>query len=86
MDGDTSRGWGRFHFHGHGLLAFPAPFGLTSCWEFSPTRGLFFSSQAQRTAIQALPVDGGGSLFAFMRLLRNFQWYDFASIFVYGKV
>ena len=30
--------------------------------------------------------DGGGSFFAFMRLLRNFQWYDFASIFVYGKV
>ena len=28
----------------------------------------------------------GGGFFAFMRLLRNFKWYDFASIFVYGKV
>ena len=70
----------------------PWPFGLSSALWLDLllgqilTRGLFFSSQAQRTAIQALPVDGGGSLFAFMRLLRNFQWYDFASIFVYGKV
>ena len=70
----------------------PWPFGLSSALWLDLLLGIFSDEgsflflQIQGTAIQALPVDGGGSLFAFMRLLRNFQWYDFASIFVYGKV
>ena len=74
------------------LFPRPSPFGLWSALWLDLlsgeilARGLFCSPPPPGTALQALLGDGGGSFFAFMRLLRNFQWYDFASIFVYGKV
>ena len=74
---------GTFLFHGHRPLAFGAPFGLTSC-RGNPDEGSFFVLFPElEYGIRELL---GGRFFAFMRLLRNFQWYDFASIFVYGKV
>ena len=64
-------------------LACGTPFGLTSCGEQIPARGLFVLFPRLKMASESL---WGEEFFAFMRLLRNFQWYDFASNFVYGKV
>ena len=68
-----------------GDVPFPraSPFGLTSC-RGNPDEGSFFVLFPElEYGIRELL---GGRFFAFMRLLRNFQWYDFASNFVYGKV
>ena len=62
-----------------GDVPFPraSPFGLTSC-RGNPDEGSFFVLFPElEYGIRELL---GGRFFAFMRLLRNFQWYDFAEL------
>ena len=68
------------------LWSLERPLARPLVGRYSPARGLFFVLSPPGNGY---PRTSGGrrrKVFAFMRLLRNFQWYDFASIFVYGKV
>ena len=68
-----------------GLWPFQCPLAWPLAGNFLRRGGFFFSPKPREQLSKRFRWTEG-KVFAFMRLLRNFQWYDFASIFVYGKV